>query len=79
MEEYWTERERKREVLELFICTLTRSALLSLSLKVRLIKDALHVSVLQCQSIAALKRAFIDIQCVMEEILCITIIAHPHQ
>lgn len=57
MEEYWTERERKREVLELFICTLSKSALPSLSLKVRLIKDALHVSDLQCRSIAATQKS----------------------
>lgn len=54
MEEYWTEKER--EVLELFICTLSRSALPSLSLKVRLIKDALHVLDLQCRSIAATQK-----------------------
>jgi len=54
MEEYWTEKER--EVLELFICSLSRSALPSLSLKVRLIKDARHVLDLQCRSIAATQK-----------------------
>lgn len=49
-------REKEREVLELFICTLSRSALPSLSLKVRLIKDARHVLDLQCRSIAATQK-----------------------